>query len=396
MLKHDVSRRSFLKKVAGGALVLSALPGGFRAFGQTPLRAGWVYLSSPGDAGWTFRHDEGRKFAAANFSGDLITSTAENVSDADAERVVRNFAADGIDITFATSFGFLDGTQAVASAFSELKFEHCSGFTTQDPNQGAYFGRMYQARYLSGIVAGLMTDTNKLGYAGAIPIPEVIRIANAFYLGAKSVNPDVTMKILPIGGFFDPPKARELALALIDDGADVVTMQEDTPAVPTAAQDRGVFSVSYQSDMSKFAPESHITGVEWDWGPYYLKTLELVRDGAWDVRNVYSGFGDNSFGDVKMVGIANRVGGGNSGLINEALIAKRRSQAKVNEILDAVAKARAAIEASSAAGRDVIFGGVVNANTGKALSDSPTDADLLSMDFPVEGVTGDSFFGFFG
>lgn len=179
--------------------------------------------------------------------------------------MVRNFATQGFDITFATSFGFLDGTQAVAKAFTKLKFEHCSGFTTQEPNQGAYFGRI-QARYLPGIVAGLMTQSNKLGYVGAIPIPEVIRIANAFSLGAQSVNPKVTMRIVPIGAFFDPTKARELALTLIDDGSDVVTMHEDTPAVPIAAQDRGVFSVGYHSDMSSFAPNSQLTTAEWQCG----------------------------------------------------------------------------------------------------------------------------------
>jgi basic membrane protein A len=393
MIQKSVSRRSLLKGL-GGALAISTIPVGFNTWGQTSLNAAWVYLTSPGDAGWTFRHDQGRQFAAANLSDiQLITATTENVADADAERVVRNFATQGFDITFSTSFGFMDGTLAVADEFTEQSFEHCSGFKTT-ANMGNYFGRMFQARYLSGIVAGLMTDSNQLGYVAAIPIPEVVRIANAFYLGARSVNPDVTMNVTGLGSFFDPPKAREQAFALIDAGADVVTMHEDTPSVPQAAQDRGVFSVSYQSDMSAFAPDSHITGVEWDWGPYYLKTLELLRDGelaGLSPREVWSGLDDTTFAS-SLVDIRNEVGGGDSGLINEALIANVRDQNKVNEILDALESARASLVASTTGGNE-IFEGVVNANTGEVAFDGiPSDGDLLGMVFPVEGVSGPSFF----
>lgn len=396
MLQHAITRRALLKRAAGGAVLLGTVPFGYRVWGQSSIKAGWVYLTSPGDAGWTFRHDEGRKFAAANLTGvSLETLTVEGVSDADAGQAAQNLVDAGANIVFTTSFGFLPGTQTVAKGSPTVLFEHCSGFSTQEPNQGAYFGRMYQARYLSGIVAGLMTETNQLGYVAAIPIPEVIRILNAFYLGAKSVNPDVTMQVTALGSFFDPGLAGQQAIALIDDGADVVTMHEDTPAVPTAAQDRGVFSVSYQSDMSAFAPNSHITGVEWNWGPYYLKTLELVRDGAWTVRDVWSGFEDNTF-VAPLVGISNRTGGGQSGLVNESLISRLRGPAAVSQILDAVAQARAAIVASPVAGNDVIFGGAINANSGQPLSASPTDAELLSMDYPVEGVSGESFFNFFG
>lgn len=395
MLQQAVSRRAFLKKAVGGAMALSAMPYGFHALGQTNLRAAWVYLTSPGDAGWTFRHDQGRQFAAANLSGvSLIAATTENVADADAERVVRNFASQGFDITFTTSFGFMDGTLAVANEFPDLSFEHCSGFKTA-PNMGNYFGRMFQARYLSGIVAGLMTQTNLLGYVAAIPIPEVVRIANAFYLGAKSVNPDVTMNVVGLGSFFDPPKARELAFALIDGGADVVTMHEDTPSVPQAAQDRGVFSVSYQSDMSSFAPNSHITGVEWNWGPYYLKTLELLRDGGLKTispRQVWSGLDDTTFSSP-LVSLINRTGGGDSKLINEDLIRSVRDQATVNAILDNVNAARAALAASKTGGNE-IFENAVNALTGEvAFNGIPSDGDLLGMTFPVQGVSGASFFG---
>ncbi len=396
-MQQSVSRRMFLKATAGGALALSAWPTGFNAWAQPSIRAGFVYLTSPGDAGWSFRHDEGRQFAASNLTdANLVTAVAENISDADAERVVRNFASQGFDITFATSFGFMDGTLAVANEFPDLLFEHCSGFKTAE-NMGNYFGRMYQARYLSGIVAGLMTRTNVLGYVGAVAIPEVIRIANAFYLGARSVNPEVTMRMVGLGSFFDPPGARELAFALIDQGADVVTMHEDTPSVPQAAQDRGVFSVSYQSDMSRFAPESHITGVFWNWGPYYLRTLELVRDGEWNTREVWGGLKNEEGFVAPMVGISNEEGGGESGLINEELIASLDGPAKVQQILDALEQAQAAIEASSVSGNDVIFGGpLVDGRTGEvkvAEGETPSDADLLSMDYPVEGVSGAGFFG---
>jgi len=200
-----------------------------------------------------------------------------------------------------------------------------------------------------------------------------------------------------LGSFFDPPQARELAFALIDQGSDVVTMHEDTPSVPQAAQDRGVFSVSYQSDMSRFAPDSHITGVFWNWGPYYLRTLELVRDGEWTTREVWNGF-ENEEGFVSpLVGISNEEGGGESGLINERLIGELDGVNKVERVLDAVESARAAIAQSDQQGRDVVFGGpLVDGRTGEvkvAEGEVPSDGDLLSMDYPVEGVSGSGFFG---
>ncbi|MFQ5794794.1 MAG: BMP family ABC transporter substrate-binding protein [Candidatus Bipolaricaulia bacterium] len=404
--KSRISRRTFLKGVMGGAVAVGLAPG-LIAFGQPRLRAGFIYLTSPGDAGWTFRHEQGRRFAEQQFAASelgqefrLETVATENVSDPDAERVARGFAAQRFDVVFATSFGFMDGTLAAAFDFPNVHFEHCSGFKV-GANMGNYFGRMYQARYLSGLVAGAMTQRNVLGYVAAIPIPEVIRILNAFYLGAKTVNPEVTMRVVGLGTFFDPPKARESAFALIEAGADVVTMHEDTPAVPQAAEERGVFSVSYQSDMSKFALNSHLTGVFWNWGPYYLQTLETLAQaklsGArYPIRTVWSGF-ENKEGFVEpMVGISNEVGGGSSGLINELLIRRLAGASKVREILNLVEKKQKELLNDPFLGNGVIFQGPIRDDqTGEVtIPDGivPSDLHLLSMDYPVEGVSGPGFF----
>ena len=250
-------------------------------------QVGFVYVSPIGDAGWSYAHDKGR--LAVEAMEGVTTSYVEAVPEGpDSERVMLNMARKGYDVIFATSFGYMDPMLKVAKQFPNVVFEHCSGFKLA-PNMGNYFGRMYQARYLSGMVAGAMTRSNILGYVAAFPIPEVIRGINAFTLGAQEVNPKVQVRVVWTKTWYDPATEKEAAKSLLDVGADVIAQHQDSPGPQEAAQEKGVYSVGYNSDMSAFAPKAHLTAPVWNWGPLYRQIVEQVRDGTWKSEAIWYG-----------------------------------------------------------------------------------------------------------
>ncbi|ASS66835.1 MULTISPECIES: BMP family ABC transporter substrate-binding protein [unclassified Paenibacillus] len=258
-------------------------------------RVAFVYIGPPGDGGWTYEHDNGRKYMEEQTG--IKADTVENVPEsADAERIITELAQDH-DLIFTTSFGYMDYTLNVAKKFPNVIFEHAAGYKTAD-NMGTYFGRNYEASYLSGIAAGKMTKKNLIGYVGAFPIPEVIYNLNAFALGAQSVNPDAKVSVIWSNTWYDPTAERQAAVSLLDKGADVLLAYQDSPATIQAAAERGAFAGGNDSDMSRFAPDSYLTNPTWNWGPYYTKVVKSVMDGTWK--------SDSYMGDIKdgMVGLA--------------------------------------------------------------------------------------------
>ncbi len=254
------------------------------------MKVGFIYISPVGDAGYSYAHNEGRK-AVEKMDG-VTTSFVESVPEGpDSERVALNMARKGYDIIFGTSFGYMDPMLKVAEKFPKTKFMHCSGYKTA-ANMGNYFGRMYQPRYLSGMVAGSMTKSNILGYVAAMPIPEVIRGINAFALGAQAVNPKAVVRVVWTNTWYDPAIEKEAAKSLLDVGADVIAQHQDSPGPQEAAQERGVYSIGYNSDMAIFAPKSHLTAPVWNWAPYYRKVVESVQDGSWQEEAVWLGMED--------------------------------------------------------------------------------------------------------
>lgn len=270
-------------------LIVAMLSLGFCtvSFAAKEMKVGFVYVSPIGDAGYSYAHDVGRQ--AVEAMDGVTTSYVESVSEGpDSERVILNMARKGFDVIFATSFGYMDPMLKVAKQFPKIAFLHCSGFKMAD-NMSNYFGRIYQARYLSGIVAGSMTKSNVIGYAAAFPIPEVIRGINAFTLGVQSVNPDVTVRVVWTKTWYDPATEKEAAKSLLDVGADVIAQHQDSPGPQEAAQEKGVYSIGYNSDMSAFAPKSHMTAPVWNWGPYYTKVVEQVKKGTWKAESAWPG-----------------------------------------------------------------------------------------------------------
>lgn len=327
------------------------------------LKVAFVYIGPVGDAGWTYAHDQGRKYLAEKLPY-VQTTIKENVKEnADAERVLTELAQQGNKVIFATSFGYMDYVEKVAKKFPNVVFLHCSGFKS-GPNFGNYFGRIYQPRYLSGIVAGKMTKSNTIGYVAAFPIPEVVRGINAFTLGVRSVNPNAKVKVVWTNNWYDPAGEKNAALSLIDTaGADVIAQHQDTPGPQQAAEERGKYSVSYNSDMSQFAPKAVLTGPVWNWGPYYVRTVEAVKNGTWKTEQYWGPMSDGIV-DLAPYGP----------MVPEDV--KKLVEAKKQEILS---------------GKWDVFNGPIKDQTGKvrvpAGQDYP-DKDKLAFDWFVEGVDG--------
>ncbi len=346
-------------------LILVACLAGFTlsAVAADKLKVGFVYISPIGDAGWTYQHDQGRLELEKNLGDKIETKYIDSVPEGpEAERVIRDLAKNGHDLIFTTSFGYMNPTLKVAKMFPKIKFDHSTGYKTAK-NVGTYMCRFYEARYLTGIIAGEMTKSNTLGYIAAFPIPEVIRGINAFTLGAKSVNPDVEVKVIWVNSWFDPGKEREASEALIAQGADVLTHHTDSTAPTMTAEERGVYAIAYHSDMSKYGPKAHLTAATHVYGDYYTRTAQAVLDGTWENEAVWSGIKEGSI-----------------------------ELAPINPVVpaDVVALVKAKTKAI-ADGTFHPFQGPFKNQAGKIVMEagkSLTDDDLLGMNYYVEGVLG--------
>lgn len=325
------------------------------------MQVGFVYVSPVGDAGYSFAHDLGRQAVAA--MPGVKTAFVESVPEgADSERIIRNMAAKGYKVIFTTSYGYMDPTLKVAGEFPDTVFMHCSGYKT-GPNMGAYFGRIYQARHLTGMAAGAMTRSNILGYVAAFPIPEVIRGINAFALGARKVNPKAEVRVVWTKTWYDPATEKEAAKSLLDVGADVIAQHQDSPGPQEAAQEKGAWSVGYNSDMSSFAPRSHLTSAVWNWGVYYKDVVERVRAGTWQSSSDWWGM-DKGAVDIAPLG---------------PMVPR--------EVRDQVLAAKAEL----LAGRDAVFAGPIADQKGQVrvpAGQTIPDPDLLGMTWFVKGVVG--------
>jgi basic membrane protein A and related proteins len=278
-----------LKNLIGAltcALLISPTPA------AEALKVGFVYVSPIGQAGWTYQHDQARLAMSRTLGAKVQTRYVEAVPEgADAERVMREMAADGTSLIFATSFGYLEPALRVAGDFKGVAFEHAGGYKIA-PNLNTYNARFYEGRWLAGWLAGKASQAGVAGYVAGFPLPEVIQGINAFALGMRAANPNATVRVAWLGTWFDPPKEREAALALIGGGADVLANHSGSPAVPQAAQERGVKVIGYQSDMSRFAPDAQLAAVTSDWSGYYTRVAQSVMAGTWQPQPVWGGMKD--------------------------------------------------------------------------------------------------------
>ena len=333
------------------------------AHAADPLKAGFVYIGPTGDHGWTYSHDQGRKMLEEQSGGKVKTSFVENVPEtADAERVFRDLAQKGNKVIFATSFGYMNQMVKVAKAFPNTVFMHATGYKTA-PNLGVYDVRTYEGSYMLGVVAGKMTKGNKLGIVGSIPIPEVIRNINAFTIGARSVNPNITTRVIWVNGWFDPGKEREAALALIAQGCDVLMQNTDSPAVVQTAQEKGVLAFGWDSDMTKFGGKAHLAASILNWGVIYKKVLAEVEAGTWKTGDLWWGVKE---GAVNIENFGSEVPADVKKLAEE-----RRDGLKAGKLHPFAGPLK------DQSGKEVLAAGKVY-----------TDAELKKMNFYVQGVEG--------
>ena len=274
-------------KTIATQLGLMLLAAGF-AGASLANNVGFVYVSPIGDAGWTYQHDLGR--LQVEKETGVTTKYVENVAEgADAERVIREMAKRGDKVIFATSFGYMNYMLKVSKSFPKTAFVHATGYKLGQ-NMGLVNARFYEGRYLNGVIAGEMTKTNILGYVGAFPIPEVLQGINAFIKGARSVNPNVELRVIWVNSWYDPGKERQAATTLLSQNADVITHHTDSTAVVQAAEEAGKYAFGYHSDMTRYGPNAHLTATTHHWGDYYVKTVKEALAGNWKPTSVWGGY----------------------------------------------------------------------------------------------------------
>lgn len=326
------------------------------------LKVGFIYVGSASDGGYSQAHDNGRKYLEEKIP-NVETVVKESVPEGqEVEKVATDMIDQGCKVIFATSFGYGDYIEKVAKEYPDVKFFHCSGVKTAD-NMSTYFGREYQARYLTGIVAGMKSKNGKIGYVAAFSIPEVVRSVNAFTLGVRSVNPTAVVKVTWTNTWYDPAKEKEAAVSLLDQGVDVLGQYQDTTAAQQAAEERGVACIGSDLDMSQAAPKTNMTSAIWNWGSYYVQAVQSVIDGKFKSESYW--------------------GGMDTGIVDIAPLTKNApegAQAKVDE-----AKAKMVNKSW-----DVFTGPIKDQSGNVKVADGQkmTDKELLSFDWLVEGVEG--------
>jgi basic membrane protein A len=370
MAISKISRRHLLQGAAAvgvGGTLSSVLPSG-PAFAKDVV-VGFIYVGSRDDYGYNQAHAQGAA-ALKSVVGVKIVEE-ENVAETDAvEKSMQSMISlDGVTLLFPTSFGYYNPhVQKIASKQPDVRFEHCGGlWTEKDPkNAASYFGYIDECQYLSGIVAGHTSKGGKLGFVAAKPIPQVLRNINAFTLGAKSANPNVTTQVIFTGDWSMPVKEAEATNSLVDQGVDIVTCHVDGPKtmVETAAR-RGIMVTGYHTNQSTLAPEAYLTGAEWNWEALYPKFVKMFMAGE-AIPNFYRG-------------------GLKEGLVKTSAYGPAVGQAARKHADDAKEKLTA--------GGFVIFKGPLIDNKGKTvitagLAHGQTDPILESMDYLVEGVVG--------
>lgn len=309
------------------------------------IKVGVLYLSDPDEgSGYSYTHDLGVKGMQENLllSDDQIERKIVDDTDEDGtKKAIEECVSDGCNIIFTTSWGYMQVTADMAEKYPDVYFSHGTGYMSNGKNFNNYFGRIYQARYLSGIVAGMNTKNNKIGYVAAQDSSnaEVTGGIDAFAIGVESVNPKAKIYVDVTNSWYDEKKEKKASERLLSMGCDVMTQHCDTSYPQTLAQEKGVYGIGYNSDMSKETPKSCLTSVIWNWSAYYTAAVKSVIDGTWDGSNYYGGMAE---GLVEITDLASFAADGTQQKVDEATA----------EILS---------------GQNNVFDGVLETNTGKKI-----------------------------
>ncbi len=334
------------------------------------VRAAFALLETIDDQGWTTAHYKGIEYLKEQLGDQVEIAYTENVvNPADAERVLRDYAEQGYDIIFATTFGHMDPALKVAEDFPDIVFEHCSGYKTA-PNMGTYFARMYQAEYLSGYMAGLMGFKN-VGTVATQPIPEPVRGINAFTLGLKrglteagvEFDPEKVNTVTWLKAWRDPINETTLAETLAARGHDLIRQMADTPDSSKAACATGTPAIGYGVDAAEYGADCALVSSVWIWGPIYVDKVKQVMNDNWEMEEYWGGFADGVIGLSEFH----------------------------DNVPEEVREKVLAVKAQFESGEEAIFSGPLYAQNGTLMIEEgqqATDGDLLTQRWLIQGVSG--------
>lgn len=317
------------------------------------IKVGILYISDPAEgSGYSYTHDLGILGMQSNLGLSDAQIERKIVDDADAEgtkAAIEECITDGCNVIFTTSWGYMEATAEMAEEYPDVYFSHGTGYMSNGKNFNNYFGRIYQPRYLSGIVAGMNTKSNKIGYVAAMDTSssEVTGGIDAFAIGVASVNPDAKIYVAVTNSWYDPEKEEAASRKLLDMGCDVMAQHCDTPFPMTLAQEYGVYGIGYNSDMSKEVPETCLCSVIWNWSAYYTAAVGDVIEGTWSGENYYGGMTE-----------------GLVGITDLASFCAEGTQEKVSEASEAILS-----------GDYNVFDGELKTNTGDVIGSANTTLD---------------------
>ena len=294
-------------------IILALILAGFAQAGSTDslnrsseLNVTLLDYGPIGDHGWTYEAHVGAVNMAKKLPYVKLTEV-ENAAGPNAAQIMREHAKNGSKLIFCHSLTFEDAIKEVAPEYPDTIFMWCGGTDKLAPNVGTYYGRIYQVEYLAGIVAGMMTRTNKIAFVSPPPDPEVVKAIDAFAQGASSVNPRAKVYVEWVGSYYDPVKEKQLALSLIVNGCDVITHGTDSDATGEAAEETGTYFISFSSDTSRFTPQVFLTGILWNWEPIMTDIAQSVQNGTWQSRPNDSWWYGLPEGGVKLAPFSNLV-----------------------------------------------------------------------------------------
>lgn len=346
--------------VAVGLFAGAAVAEPFKLNGDP--KPAWIYFNVKNDGGWTQAIDEARIRIEKDLGIEIpyvekVPEVASEIKPA-AERYIQR----GYNIILGSAFGYSDAFKELAERHPDVAFINPAG-TTNGPNLESVYGRTYETQYLCGMVAGALTKSGKIGFVAANPFGLVNWTVNAYLIGARKLNPDVTLTVIYTGAWNDPVKERAAAQALVEKGIDVIGQHVDTPTPQIVAQEAGIYGTGHHRDMSEFAPKATACSSVWVWDQYLTPTLKKIAAGTWE-PSPYGAFV--------------HVGSGTDIACCGDMVPKK--------VADMVMAERKAL----IAGKHVFEGPIVDQN-GKvrvAAGETPSDADLWGMDYLIKGVVG--------
>ncbi|MEG1823871.1 MAG: BMP family ABC transporter substrate-binding protein [Cloacibacillus sp.] len=259
-----------------------------RDYTEKRVKVGVLLVGEKHDGGWTEAHYNGFQNAAREIPIDLIYREKINDRDPGVISCVDGLVKEGAEIIFATSFGYGDYLPQLTKRYPHVKFFHASGIA-YSVNLAVYFGRIYQARYLTGIAAGMTTKTNSIGYVAAYPLPEVVRGINAFALGVRSVNKKAVVHVKWTDGWTNYAAAKKQSYSLVKDyNVDILAMHHDSTGPIDVAQEKHIYAIGYNLDRKKDYPQTFLTAPVWNWGPFYKARLLECFEGRFKGRSYMS------------------------------------------------------------------------------------------------------------